>query len=141
FDDGRSASLGSDRVTAHRKHLGNHSNAKFWVRLAELNRGPQPCAPAADDQNVVLVALHLVNLKSRITSQKTVVILPSIQSIAFSEYSRLVSSDCRPENGPRGRSCATKERIEPAARLSPWSRRKRHSIGSYPFLRPQKTVV
>src|ERR1700730_3916000 len=120
FDDRRSASLGSNRMAAHRIHLGNHGNAKLRVRLAQFNRGPQPCSPAADDQNVVLVALHPVNLKSPDNFGASCVNLHSIQNIAFSGYSRLLSSLSPYESVPCGDQARGQQRSVPS-----WSRERR----------------
>src|SRR2546427_3388167 len=101
--DCRRTSLGRDRVAAHGIYLGNHRNAKLWIGLAQFDRGPQPRPSAADDQNVVFVTLHLINLKSRNEIDRTVVTAPEAQSIGFSEDSRSLSRAVPAKFGPQRR--------------------------------------
>ena len=88
FNNRGSATLRGDRVAAHRVNFRNNGNAKLRVRLAQLNRGPQSRSPAADDQNIMFVAVHPVDLLapnfSMTSAQKMVRKLSQEEGKAFS---------------------------------------------------------
>src|SRR5215470_6574360 len=62
--DARGATLSRDGVTPHRINLGNHGHTELGICLTDSNRRAQARSPATDDQDIMLVALHRIDLES-----------------------------------------------------------------------------